>query len=42
MMGEQPETRESMSIEEATVSNMSEIVTIMVVLERKGWVFYYG
>jgi hypothetical protein len=42
MMGEQPEIRESMSIEEATVSNMSEITAIVDVLERKGEVLYYG
>ena len=28
--------RNSMSIEEATVSNMSEIATIVKILERKG------
>ena len=34
--------RESMSIEEATVSNMWEIAAIVEVLERKGGVLDYG
>jgi len=36
MMGEKREIRETMSIEEATVSNMWEIAAIVEVLERKG------
>jgi len=36
MMGEQHQIRESMSLEEATVSNMWEIAAIVEVLERKG------
>ncbi len=35
-MSEQRSTRDSMSIEEATVSNMWEIAAIVEVLERKG------
>jgi hypothetical protein len=34
--------RDSMSLEEATVSNMWEIAAIVEVLERKGGVLYYG
>jgi hypothetical protein len=36
MMEEKRELRDSMSIEEATVSNMWEIAAIVEVLERKG------
>jgi hypothetical protein len=36
-MSEQRPKRDSMSIEEATVSNMWEIAAIVEVLERKGW-----
>jgi hypothetical protein len=36
MMGEKRELRDSMSIEEATVSNMWEIAAIVAVLGRKG------
>ena len=35
-MSDQRPTRDSMSIEEATVSNMTEIAAIEEVLERKG------
>ena len=35
-MSEQRPTRETMSIEEATISNMWEMVAIVEVLERKG------
>jgi len=42
MMGEQRELRDSISIEEATVSNMWEIAGIVEVLEQKGGVLYYG
>jgi len=34
--------RESMSIEEATVSNMWEITAIVEVLERLGWIIEMG
>jgi len=34
--------RDSMSLEEATVSNMSEITAIVDVLERKRGVLYDG
>ena len=36
MMGEKRELRDSKSIDEATVSNMWEIASIVEVLERKG------
>ena len=36
MMGEKRKLRDSMSIEEATVSNMWEVAAIVEVLERKG------
>jgi len=35
-------TRDSMSLEEATVSNMWEIAAVVEVLEQKGGVLYYG
>ena len=35
-MTDQPPKRETMSLEEATVSNMWEIAAIVEVLERKG------
>ena len=35
-MSDQRSTRESMSIEEATISNMWKIAAIVEVLERKG------
>jgi hypothetical protein len=36
MMGEKRELRETMSIEEATISNMWEIAAIVELLEQKG------
>ena len=41
-MGEQRELHDSMSLEEATISNMREIAAIVEVLERKGEVLLYG
>lgn len=41
-MNDQHSTRDSMSLEEATISNMWEIAGIVEVLERKGGVLYYG
>ena len=35
-------TRESMSLEESTVSNMREVAAMVEVLERKGGVLDYG
>jgi len=41
-MNDQRPTRDSMFIEEATVSNMWEIAAIVEGLERESGVLYYG